>query len=351
MYKRQALFLASAFGIYNIEVATSDKISENIPVIDPPAGMGHGGMFPCVIQSTRSEGTIVWTEDIKQVVHGEAVYLELEYADPPIILGSDHTSTTLRAITSRSDEYDRGQINVSPEGHTCFRWDSFGSILSVAKGLPTALGTSWKLGQGRYAPAMATDSDIRARVYCYGTLTAANKQGPGKIGGDKMPEDESFNVLRSSLRMGCISVLHATGFKSGPRKSGQIGQWSMNGFLPTAGYLKGVILTPIHDKTIHQLMITAKANAEVKRMGSTPARAGKRGTVILRARDAGASDGSGQCMTSLGHNLSAHESRTALLSVTSSSCLSSVVGRIGNLIDLAKDLVKIMEDMLRHGET
>ena len=117
------------------------------------------------------------------------------------------------------------------------------------------------------------------------------------------------------------------------------------------GRILSGILTPIHDKTIHQLMITAKAKAEVKRMGSTPARAGKGGTVILRARDAGASDGSGQCMTSLGHNLSAHESRTALLSVTSSSCLSSVVGRIGNLIDLAKDLVKIMEDMLRHGET
>ena len=69
------------------------------------------------------------------------------------------------------------------------------------------------------------------------------------------------------------------------------------------------------------------------------------GTVTMGARDAGASDGGEHCTTSLGHNLSEHESRTAQPSVTSSSFLEAFVGRIWNHIDLAKDLVRRSEDM------
>ena len=63
---------------------------------------------------------------------------------------------------------------------------------------------------------MATDEDIRARVYCYCTLYAASKEGSGNLAVDKLPDTKEFEYVKALLSMGVVTVIHATGFKTGP---------------------------------------------------------------------------------------------------------------------------------------
>ena len=51
-------------------------------------------------------------------------------------------------------------------------------------------------------PSMFTDKDIKTRVYCYGTLFAAYKEGKGNLAVDKLPHTPEFEYVRALLSMG-----------------------------------------------------------------------------------------------------------------------------------------------------
>ena len=55
-------------------------------------------------------------------------------------------------------------------------------------GMPPVPDGKWNLLPGMLAPSMFTDQDIKARVYCYGTLFAATKEGTGNLAVDKLPD-------------------------------------------------------------------------------------------------------------------------------------------------------------------
>ena len=167
-----------------------------------------------------------------------------------ILLPGSHQQSIIRALTPFEDEFQKSSIDVPPTGHRCFRWDSLGSLLSIMVGLPQIQGSRWNLTQGMMAPAMATDEDIRARVYYYGTLHAASKEGSGNLSVDKLPDTQEFEYVKALLSMGVVTVIHATAYKTGPNTTKRLGQWSKSGFLPRNGYVTGVVVGGNHDKTM-----------------------------------------------------------------------------------------------------
>ena len=74
-----------------------------------------------------------YTEDLREIVHADAVRIELDYAKPPIV-ASDHASSTIRVRTGLPDEKARCSGTVPGNGRRCFRWDSIGSVISILFG-------------------------------------------------------------------------------------------------------------------------------------------------------------------------------------------------------------------------
>ena len=132
------------------------------------------------IESTRTHEENIIVEDITKMIGKDAIYIQFQY-DHHRIMPTNHASSTLRALTPDSGEFQRASIDVPLGGHRCYRWVSLGSLLSIMHGMPPVQGGRWNLLPGMLAPAMYTDKDIKTRVYCYGTLFAACKEGKATL--------------------------------------------------------------------------------------------------------------------------------------------------------------------------
>lgn len=189
--------------------------------------------------NNKDDGTYTTRDEPISERWPHSVRLHFDYPHPKL---SGVTSSWARvAIELPDGTEERLRKDITAEGSSGFRLDSFLSVLCIMRGHNYVEGAPFTLPPGRQTPAFWLDQSINSAVYYYGNFSACPlERKQWVVDNEDCRLAEGVSGL---LNMGLVSVLRVFDGVGGAKGQAKLSQWSKNGCAPDKCFMEGIVTT------------------------------------------------------------------------------------------------------------